>query len=133
MVRRPPWSTRTDTLCPYTSRFRSRHPPRRQQLGDRGGAGNLDRADGAGNLRHRLSRTTAHRRAARTGLPAPHTLSARDAAGRHLAGALLRRKHGSSLTRPPPGAVLGYLTTFSFPLSPELQRLADGRSPPPLC
>src|SRR3546814_6833265 len=26
MIRRPPRSTRTDTLCPYTTLFRSRHP-----------------------------------------------------------------------------------------------------------
>src|SRR3546814_15693724 len=94
MIRPPPRSTPTDTLFPYTTLFRS--------------------ADGAGNLRHRLSRTTAHRRAARTGLPAHQTLSARDAAGRHLAGALLRRKHGSSLTRPRPGGDVGYLPTLSL-------------------
>src|SRR3546814_9692645 len=30
MIRRPPRSTRTDTLCPYTTLFRSEHPaPRR--------------------------------------------------------------------------------------------------------
>src|SRR3546814_11574872 len=28
MLRRPPRSTRTDTLFPYTTLFRSRHPPR---------------------------------------------------------------------------------------------------------
>src|SRR3546814_3833688 len=27
MIRRPPRSTRTDTLCPYTTLFRSRPPP----------------------------------------------------------------------------------------------------------
>src|SRR3546814_16278377 len=27
MLRRPPRSTRTDTLCPYTTRFRSNHEP----------------------------------------------------------------------------------------------------------
>src|SRR3546814_4660276 len=27
MIRRPPRSTRTDTLCPYTTLFRSRTPP----------------------------------------------------------------------------------------------------------
>src|SRR3546814_4787668 len=30
MIRRPPRSTRTDTLFPYTTPFRSRPPPRRQ-------------------------------------------------------------------------------------------------------
>src|SRR3546814_7847692 len=29
MIRRPPRSTRTDTLCPYTTLFRSRPMPRR--------------------------------------------------------------------------------------------------------
>src|SRR3546814_10728698 len=28
MIRRPPRSTRTDTLCPYTTLFRSDHAPR---------------------------------------------------------------------------------------------------------
>src|SRR3546814_8470014 len=36
MIRRPPRSTRTDTLFPYTTLFRSAHPP-----------GRLSRADGA--------------------------------------------------------------------------------------
>src|SRR3546814_9898617 len=31
MIRRPPRSTRTDTLFPYTTLFRSRHPPAGQQ------------------------------------------------------------------------------------------------------
>src|SRR3546814_6208301 len=31
MIRRPPRSTRTDTLCPYTTLFRSRQNPRRQR------------------------------------------------------------------------------------------------------
>src|SRR3546814_10759499 len=41
MIRRPPRSTRTDTLFPYTTLFRSRnlHPPRR---------GHLDREIGVG-------------------------------------------------------------------------------------
>src|SRR3546814_14962031 len=30
MIRRPPRSTRTDTLCPYTTLFRSRRPQLRQ-------------------------------------------------------------------------------------------------------
>src|SRR3546814_19298983 len=36
MIRRPPRSTRTDTLFPYTALFRSRRPGRRQRTG-RGG------------------------------------------------------------------------------------------------
>src|SRR3546814_8793073 len=39
MIRRPPRSTRTDTLFPYTTRFRSRlirdHPPRFERAGGR--------------------------------------------------------------------------------------------------
>src|SRR3546814_20627783 len=35
MIRRPPRSTRTDTLCPYTTLFRSAEAP---QCGDRSGA-----------------------------------------------------------------------------------------------
>src|SRR3546814_20153675 len=31
MIRRPPRSTRTDTLCPYTTRFRSENRRRRQE------------------------------------------------------------------------------------------------------
>src|SRR3546814_7138322 len=36
MIRRPPRSTRTDTLFPYTALFRARRPGRRQRTG-RGG------------------------------------------------------------------------------------------------
>src|SRR3546814_4448890 len=63
MIRRPPRSTRTDTLFPYTTLFRSRRrrsEPRRGRLGDTpahqalraldlAGRG----ADGTGRLRHR--------------------------------------------------------------------------------
>src|SRR3546814_2650339 len=35
MIRRPPRSTRTDTLFPYTTLFRSHHHRRRHQLPDR--------------------------------------------------------------------------------------------------
>src|SRR3546814_17317204 len=102
MILLPPRSTRTDTLFPYTTLFRS--------------------ADGAGDLRHRLSRTAAHRRAARTRLPAHQALSARDAARGDLAGALFRRKHGSGLTPLLPGGDggdVGYLPTVSFPRKRE--------------
>src|SRR3546814_4022174 len=34
MIRRPPRSTRTDTLFPYTTLFRSRQPGKRSGLGD---------------------------------------------------------------------------------------------------
>src|SRR3546814_11351084 len=48
MIRRPPRSTRTDTLCPYTTRFRSTVRPRagrgeRGERTDRAGRG--ERAD----------------------------------------------------------------------------------------
>src|SRR3546814_15721808 len=33
MIRRPPRSTRTDTLFPYTTLFRSFHPPASRQIG----------------------------------------------------------------------------------------------------
>src|SRR3546814_8446863 len=42
MIRRPPRSTRTDTLFPYTTRFRSGHAPG-FSYGARGG---LDKGDG---------------------------------------------------------------------------------------
>src|SRR3546814_20837034 len=35
LIRRPPRSTRTDTLFPYTTLFRSLHPVRRQALDER--------------------------------------------------------------------------------------------------
>src|SRR3546814_20550815 len=41
MIRRPPRSTRTDTLCPYTTLFRSKFPPLKERARrdkfDRGG------------------------------------------------------------------------------------------------
>src|SRR3546814_16851699 len=57
MIRRPPRSTRTDTLFPYTTLFRSRlpflHPqPRRAQLchlSSAGAAAGLDR-EGSGSM-----------------------------------------------------------------------------------
>src|SRR3546814_18311345 len=49
MIRRPPRSTRTDTLFPYTTLFRSaRHARRgRQNLGDRDGAEHQEGAEDA--------------------------------------------------------------------------------------
>src|SRR3546814_3074326 len=47
MIRRPPRSTRTDTLFPYTTLFRSRH----HAAGDLGDGG----ADGLGDEGHRRS------------------------------------------------------------------------------
>src|SRR3546814_20641377 len=55
MIRRPPRSTRTDTLFPYTTLFRSRQPPYRAFRG-RGGADGRNRAFGNG-LRRSGSRS----------------------------------------------------------------------------
>src|SRR3546814_2528467 len=49
MIRRPPRSTRTDTLCPYTTLFRSLH-----QADDGPCQGRLARA-GLADQRHRLA------------------------------------------------------------------------------
>src|SRR3546814_6811081 len=50
MIRRPPRSTRTDTLFPYTTLFRSPHPPDGEELPQGVGArgGRLDMDDAAG-------------------------------------------------------------------------------------
>src|SRR3546814_12505289 len=41
MIRRPPRSTRTDTLFPYTTLFRSAHLPHAVELGETGIAGRI--------------------------------------------------------------------------------------------
>src|SRR3546814_19732980 len=61
MIRRPPRSTRTDTLFPYTTLFRSR---RRGEGRVRGGGGRGDRARGARSAR---LRDLQHRRRCRPG------------------------------------------------------------------
>src|SRR3546814_20187605 len=61
MIRRPPRSTRTDTLFPYTTLFRSGLPD-----DDRPGADDEDRFD-VGALRHGETRLWSHR--ARIPLP----------------------------------------------------------------
>src|SRR3546814_10552792 len=65
MIRRPPRSTRTDTLFPYTTLFRSRparaarlHPPRPE--GDQGGGGNIPHQSGP-ECRDRHHRTQGGR------------------------------------------------------------------------
>src|SRR3546814_4916908 len=53
MIRRPPRSTRTDTLFPYTTLFRSRSEDRRpawRARGFRGAYPDLRRASGAGPM-----------------------------------------------------------------------------------
>src|SRR3546814_8948788 len=80
MIRRPPRSTRTDTLFPYTTLFRS---PRRRQLvadtrGARGGrAGARHGIDGLSGARGRTesgrSRALCDRRRLRAGRSEEHT------------------------------------------------------------
>src|SRR3546814_1808944 len=57
MIRRPPRSTRTDTLVPYTSLFRSLHPGRRKERqhdgAGEGGARSLLRGNRWGEADHR--------------------------------------------------------------------------------
>src|SRR3546814_17584983 len=57
MKRRPPRSTRTDTLFPYTTLFRSYRADRAEHRGrvrhPRGAAGVRPPADGTGGRRHR--------------------------------------------------------------------------------
>src|SRR3546814_10185144 len=62
MIRRPPRSTRTDTLFPYTTLFRSRHGAENLRHG-RGSNG--DREAGAGEGRGGAGRRCAARRAPR--------------------------------------------------------------------
>src|SRR3546814_9137848 len=58
MIRRPPRSTRTDTLFPYTTLFRSTHPVQRFGRGQRhaGRRDTVERARGAGAGRCRRAR-----------------------------------------------------------------------------
>src|SRR3546814_2194335 len=65
MIRRPPRSTRTDTLFPYTTLFRSCEPRRRRVGGRRKqppprrgqrDAGGADGGDRRGRLYHRIDR-----------------------------------------------------------------------------
>src|SRR3546814_7514804 len=70
MIRRPPISTRTDTLCPYTTLFRSRVDQLRQRR--RGGADDESHACGSGPVfaqgnPARGHRHAAHRRIGRRG------------------------------------------------------------------
>src|SRR3546814_5204438 len=67
MIRRPPRSTRTDTLFPYTTLFRSRQecdrrhgpPHRRPQLDERPGQGPRPQEAGRLHAQDRLSRQMA--------------------------------------------------------------------------
>src|SRR3546814_10849397 len=52
MIRRPPRSTRTDTLFPYTTLFRSRGPKARRYVGRVVAAANLARGAGPGRKGH---------------------------------------------------------------------------------
>src|SRR3546814_15442524 len=106
MIRRPPRSTRTDTLFPYTTLFRSAYPRGgrcRAGSGDRLGRRRHTGAPGRGRCRGprfgragRLDlplRHVFHRRG--QGLPRRPTIastSGRGAAGRRAGGALRDRK-----------------------------------------
>src|SRR3546814_8947579 len=59
MIRRPPRSTRTDTLFPYTTLFRSHH---RDADRDTGGRLELRRLERRRLQRHRALRRDPHRR-----------------------------------------------------------------------
>src|SRR3546814_2890362 len=58
MIRRPPRSTRTDTLFPYTTLFRSAEADLQPDRARRGGP---DRARRGGEERHRIDRPLARR------------------------------------------------------------------------
>src|SRR3546814_14623590 len=72
MIRRPPRSTRTDTLFPYTTLFRSEVPedlPRRQGVHSRQREGHLlDGVHGLRRRRHRHLREPGERQAVRLSL-----------------------------------------------------------------
>src|SRR3546814_14578064 len=75
MIRRPPRSTRTDTLFPYTTLFRSDHRDHVAALGREGGVhpardleGHLQVAHGVANQRSRSASSTATEKTSRTRL-----------------------------------------------------------------
>src|SRR3546814_7859492 len=72
MIRRPPRSTRTDTLFPYTTLFRARQ-----------GHAAPDQAAGAGENRQRV-RSISQREAPRHRRPAPTRAAAHDRGGHRL-------------------------------------------------
>src|SRR3546814_10253753 len=63
MIRRPPRSTRTDTLFPYTTLFRSAHPALRRQGGRSGGGAERAGVQRRGR-RHHPRRGLGHQDAA---------------------------------------------------------------------
>src|SRR3546814_17293782 len=69
MIRRPPRSTRTDTLCPYTTLFRSRPPPAPRDRAARS-AQILQH-----QLRRRLGRSDHARNARARMRPRPHEIA----------------------------------------------------------
>src|SRR3546814_5379136 len=65
MIRRPPRLTRTDTLFPYTTLFRSPHPapalgPHVRREGDRGGGPGLRRREDPRETRPKSRRSEEH-------------------------------------------------------------------------
>src|SRR3546814_7317476 len=69
MIRRPPRSTRTDTLFPYTTLFRSSSPVRRQLNQDQ----KLSRRDDASHLSLLVQRNLAQRKHTPPSRPVPCT------------------------------------------------------------
>src|SRR3546814_3268634 len=59
MIRRPPRSTRTDTLFPYTTLFRSPVSPAERRGASRGAEGGAGR-EGQGGARRRKARSEEH-------------------------------------------------------------------------
>src|SRR3546814_5939352 len=84
MIRRPPRSTRTDTLFPYTTLFRSPAPHQWAAVGRRCGAGSWPRVRPPARLEDLLALAGRRRSAAAGGL---ERLREPEAGGDRLAGA----------------------------------------------
>src|SRR3546814_11714015 len=67
MIRRPPRSTRTDTLFPYTTLFRSKGDLRFDQFGRQGRRGNIDLNLAVGDVGHGVDRQATDRPASDDG------------------------------------------------------------------
>src|SRR3546814_438437 len=106
MIRLPPRSTRTDTLVPYTTLFRSpRHCPARPRLsGALGGAGGAaaqqraDRGDGPCRIPQGQGVGAVHRCGGGRGEPPPYACRV------HAVGQPCAEEGGKSRYRPPSGA-----------------------------
>src|SRR3546814_13626204 len=117
MIRRPPRSTRTDTLFPYTTLFRSTHPPAN-------GFGDLQRLRLVDIQRHReLVATVAHGVAAVADAPAQHRRHAAQdiVAGRvpaHVVDGLDTDQVGHYQRRTPLSRALTLQPALRLPLPP---------------